>query len=1121
MPKKRKAKKHHLFGTLLSALLILAMACPAAGYFEKNHLIQVVYNENDNELASDLGDLSAIDFSQQDVELRPAGTVSLDRFPSISSWSDLNVGYFAYDNGTYENWFATTQPSAPTVNVAGGFSIFQNGALQVQNHYGFNEVAPGVAVASAGDTYSYDQILNDGSASPGIYAGFNDTAWQQGESPLAALDTLGYVDMYLYHFIVADLDKGLDTNTDWTAVIRLNADGGTVLNPFTSQNQAPIANDDTAITSEDTAVSIDVISNDTDADGTIDGTAVLIVSDASDGTTSNNGDGTVTYTPDTGFTGEDSFTYTVDDNEGATSNAATVTVNVTGSQNQNPQASDDEATTFEDTAVTINVIANDTDPDGAIDPASIAIVTNPTNGTADPQSDGTVEYTPTTGFTGTDTFTYTAKDDGDPQATSNEATATITVKAQGAITAPSVNYPSDQGEVKAVRPTLSVNNSTAGGGVVLTYDFEVYSDSEMSNLEASDTGVAEGDETTAWVVDEDLGENTSYYWRARARASDGTEFSPWMNLAAFFVSAVNEAPSAPNISQPADGSEVDTLRPVLAVTNASDPDLDPLTYKFEIYEEDMTTLKVEQAGVEESDGTTSWQVGEGEELDDNTAYWWRARAKDDEDEEGDWTDLVTFFVNITNDAPSAPLVVSPQDGSVVDTRTPVLEVENSIDLDLDTLTYFFEIDQVNTFDSAEKSEGVAQGDGGTTSWEPSELADNTTYYWRAKANDSTADSDWTTASMFVDLANDPPVASDDSAITTEATAVVVDVIVNDTDAEDEIAPATVTIVVGPADGTAEEEGDGTVTYTPDDDFLGEDTFTYTVEDDDGAVSNEATVTVLVNDEPTAPTLDSPATDTVVNTPMPTLSVNNAADSDPLTYLFEIYSDEDLLSESLVASATVEEGDDGITSWIGSVALTKGQTYYWRCLAKDGHDAGSSWMETARFTLGELALVLTIPSQAKEGDGVLEGEGTVVIPEAQSQDLEVSLESRDLTEVEVQTAVTIPAGETSVAFDLTIIDDSDHDGTQSVDLLAFVAGWTSATAEMVVGDNEKSGSKGSSGCFISTVGGTPAQEPASNNGFPFPLLCTILLLMVAFSRWFCQIKRSLNTGQRACFQCETR
>ena len=93
--------------------------------------------------------------------------------------------------------------------------------------------------------------------------------------------------------------------------------------------------------------------------------------------------------------------------------------------NQSPTATNDSAGTIQSTPVTINVIANDTDPDGTIDPTTLTITNAAGNGTAIANTNGTVTYTPTTGFTGTDTFKYTVKDnDG---ATSNEATVTVTV----------------------------------------------------------------------------------------------------------------------------------------------------------------------------------------------------------------------------------------------------------------------------------------------------------------------------------------------------------------------------------------------------------------------------------------------------------------------------------------------------------------------------------------------------------------------------------------------------------------------------------------------------------------------------------------------------------------------
>ncbi|MFW2438883.1 MAG: cadherin-like domain-containing protein [Arenicellales bacterium] len=95
-----------------------------------------------------------------------------------------------------------------------------------------------------------------------------------------------------------------------------------------NNNQPPVANDDNPSTLKDTNVTINVVKNDTDADGTIVPSTVVIKSDVSNGSIVNNLDGTVLYKPATTFTGKDSFTYTVDDNEGATSNIATVTISV-------------------------------------------------------------------------------------------------------------------------------------------------------------------------------------------------------------------------------------------------------------------------------------------------------------------------------------------------------------------------------------------------------------------------------------------------------------------------------------------------------------------------------------------------------------------------------------------------------------------------------------------------------------------------------------------------------------------------------------------------------------------------------------------------------------------------
>ena len=62
---------------------------------------------------------------------------------------------------------------------------------------------------------------------------------------------------------------------------------------------------------------IDVAANDTDVDGNLDATTAAVVSGPSNGTVTNNGDGTFTYTPDTDYNGPDSFVYEIFDTEGA------------------------------------------------------------------------------------------------------------------------------------------------------------------------------------------------------------------------------------------------------------------------------------------------------------------------------------------------------------------------------------------------------------------------------------------------------------------------------------------------------------------------------------------------------------------------------------------------------------------------------------------------------------------------------------------------------------------------------------------------------------------------------------------------------------------------------------
>lgn len=191
---------------------------------------------------------------------------------------------------------------------------------------------------------------------------------------------------------------------------------------ITPVNDAPIAVNDTGITPENSPVVVNVLANDIDID--LEPLTVSGVTNGAHGLTSINADQTVTYTPNPNFKGEDSFNYTAFDGM-ANSNTATVTITVTPG-NIPPVAQNDSASTTRNTPVVINVIANDFDPDGTIVPATVTIVTPPTQkGTAVSNGNGTITFTPKKNFARTDTFTYTVKDnDG---AVSNLATVSVKV----------------------------------------------------------------------------------------------------------------------------------------------------------------------------------------------------------------------------------------------------------------------------------------------------------------------------------------------------------------------------------------------------------------------------------------------------------------------------------------------------------------------------------------------------------------------------------------------------------------------------------------------------------------------------------------------------------------------
>lgn len=183
-------------------------------------------------------------------------------------------------------------------------------------------------------------------------------------------------------------------------------------------NDQPVAVNDSASTDEDTAVTFNVVNNDTDVDG--DTLTLAAVGNPANGTVTSNASGEITYTPAAGFFGSDSFSYTVSD--GSLTAVGTVIVSVS-EVNQAPVAGDDNAVVDEDSAVAIVVLDNDTDADS--DVLIVDSFGQGSNGSVT-NSNSVLTYTPNANFNGTDSFTYTISDGRGGQST---ATVNVVINA--------------------------------------------------------------------------------------------------------------------------------------------------------------------------------------------------------------------------------------------------------------------------------------------------------------------------------------------------------------------------------------------------------------------------------------------------------------------------------------------------------------------------------------------------------------------------------------------------------------------------------------------------------------------------------------------------------------------
>ena len=219
-----------------------------------------------------------------------------------------------------------------------------------------------------------------------------------------------------YSITAADVATGNVTNS---AKISANSLVGVAINDLSGSTQTndiptvtpllvpPKAVDDVITITQNSNIKIAIQNNDVAGSAPIVVISVVITNQPLSGTLTINADGTVTYTPNKGYFGNDDFKYTITDTNNLVSNIALVSINVAKTA---PKAIDDNAQVEYNKNVSVPIIANDIKDVAEFDLSTIQIIAQPLHGILKVNADGTVLYTPNKNYTGEDFFTYRIKD---------------------------------------------------------------------------------------------------------------------------------------------------------------------------------------------------------------------------------------------------------------------------------------------------------------------------------------------------------------------------------------------------------------------------------------------------------------------------------------------------------------------------------------------------------------------------------------------------------------------------------------------------------------------------------------------------------------------------------------
>ncbi|WP_409234167.1 tandem-95 repeat protein [Vibrio parahaemolyticus] len=590
-------------------------------------------------------------------------------------------------------------------------------------------------------------------------------------------------------------------------------------------NDAPNAENDVITTGEDTAVTIDVLVNDSDVEGDV--LSIQSASVPSEQGSVDIVDGKLVFTPAENFNGEATITYIVTD--GDLTDEAKVTVTVTP-VNDSPVAVDDTTSIQEDTAVTIDVLTNDTDVDG--DKLSIESASVPKEQGTVEVVDGKLVFTPAENFNGDAEITYTVTD-GE---LTDEAKVTVTVNPVN--DAPTI-------KVDAVESITedAVNTDTVVAALTVR-DTDTPEDQLAVSLENNSNGyfVLVGNEVKLTQAGVDAVNNDELNLKdltISASVSDGVNPTA-SDSDSLVVNRVNDAPTVENaiadqvLSEDFDAYTIDLNE----VFKDSDSALN-----FSVSGNNSIQISIVN-GVATITPTADWN---GKETITFTAT----------DPSGE---SISQTVNFTV-APVADIVADK--ATVVEDTPTIIKV-----LGNDTFEDDGKVVSLDTNNGPANGTVSVNPDGSVT-YTPNDNYHGIDSFTYIVTSGGVSES--TTVNVDVTPENDAPVAKDDTAITDEDTPVTIDVLPNDTDVDgDKLSIESASV---PKEQGTVEVVNGKLVFTPTENFNGHAEITYTVTD--GQLTDEAKVTVTVNPVNDAPTIkvdavesiteDAVNTDTVVAT----------------------------------------------------------------------------------------------------------------------------------------------------------------------------------------------------------------------------------------------------------------